>query len=132
MRAAFLFGGRSLVRWFCVHNENGGIDVEIHQHDQLMAVMEEEFRGQAAEVQFTQWDGDGEDEEVTQFRGELIDVRLADNEFGEKDLQLTFAVDGDQVVDILMEIPADEEDLAAFADGRLSIYGTEAEIVLKR
>jgi hypothetical protein len=106
--------------------------MEIHQHDQLMAVMEKEFRGQAAEIQFTQWDSDGEDEEVTQFRGELIDVRLSDNEFGEKDLQLSFAVDGDQVVDILMEIPADEEDLAAFADGCLSIFGTEAEIVLKR
>ncbi|CAJ1003162.1 MULTISPECIES: hypothetical protein [Bacillales] len=106
--------------------------MDIHQHAQLIAVLEKDFRGQAAEIQFTQWDSDGEDEEVTQFRGELSDVRLSDNEFGEKDLQMSFAIDGDQVVDILMEIPADEEDLAAFVDGRLSIFGTEAEIVLKR
>jgi hypothetical protein len=104
--------------------------MDIHKHDQLLSLLAERFRGQQVEVLFTQWDGEGEDEEVTQFRGQLSELELKDNEFGEKDLQLAFEVDGDQVVEVLMEIPQDEEDLAAWIDGRLHIYGTEAEIVL--
>jgi hypothetical protein len=104
--------------------------MDIHTHDQLLSLLAEHFRDQQVEVHFTQWDGDGEDEEVTQFYGRLTEIEWKDNEFGEKDLKLAFDVDGDQVVEVLMEIPQEEEDLAAWIDGRLHIYGTEAEIVL--
>jgi SpoVK/Ycf46/Vps4 family AAA+-type ATPase len=104
--------------------------MDIHKHEQLLSLLAEQYRDQQVEVHFTHWDGDGEDEEVTQFQGRLIEMELQDNEFGEKDLQLVFHLDGDQVVEVLMEIPQEEEDLAAWMDGRLHIYGTDSEIVL--
>jgi hypothetical protein len=106
--------------------------MDIHNHDQLMALLDSEFRGLEADITFTQWDGDSEDEEVTHFRGQLTSAELQDNEFGEKDLRLTFATDGEQELEVLMEIPAEEVDLGSMAEGRLHIFGTEAEIVLSR
>jgi|HigsolmetaAR205D_1030408.scaffolds.fasta_scaffold21067_2 hypothetical protein len=106
--------------------------MEIQQHQQLIRVLQEDFLDKPAGVHFTQWDTDDEDEEVTQFCGELKELRLTDNEFGEKDLLLLFSLEEGESVEILMEIPKEEEDLAAYADGRLSIFGTEAELVLER
>ncbi len=105
--------------------------MDIQTHDKLMTLLQSEFKGKAGTVTFTQWDGDSEDEEVTQFRGKLMDAELRDNEFGEKDLTLSFEVDEEQTVEVLMEIPAEEVDLASHAENRLHIYGTEAEIVLE-
>jgi hypothetical protein len=126
-------GGSSFIcgaRFGIMRRKKESEQMDIHTHDQLLSLLAEQFRDQQVEVHFTQWDGDGEDEEVTQFHGRLTQLDLRDNEFGEKDLQLAFHVDGDQVVEVLMEIPQEEEDLAALIDGRLHIYGTEAEIVL--
>jgi hypothetical protein len=105
--------------------------MDIQTHEQLVTLLESEYRGKEAAIIFTQWDTDSEDEEVTQFRGQLVSVKLCDNEFGEKDLTLSFEVDEEQVVEVLMEIPAEEADLGSLAEKRLHIYGTEAEIVLE-
>jgi hypothetical protein len=104
--------------------------VELHRHDQLLQALKETYTGVLIDIHFTQWDSDEEDEEVTLFRGSLTEVELTDNEFGEKDLRLTFATDSDEEVEILMEIPQEEEDLGALQDGELRIFGTEAELVL--
>jgi len=105
--------------------------MEIHLHDKLLELLDAHFRGKEASILFTQWDGDSEDEEVTQFRGQLASAVVADNEFGEKDLTLTFVTEGEEV-EILMEIPAEEVDLGSYQDDQLHIFGTEAEIVLSR
>lgn len=105
--------------------------MDIQTHAQLLRTIEEEFVGKEAQILFTQWDTDDEDEEETGFSAKLLSVALSDNEFGEKDLHLVFDQDGEQA-EILMELPKTEEDLADFENGRLSIYGTEAEIVLTK
>lgn len=104
--------------------------MDIQQHERLIRILTDEFHQKTASVSYTQWETEGDDEEVTQFRGQLGHIKLTDNEFGEKDLLLVFiAEDGDEV-EILMEIPGEEVDLATYEEGRLSIFGTEAEIVL--
>ncbi|MEJ8545318.1 hypothetical protein Q3F21_08455 [Brevibacillus borstelensis] len=109
-----------------------GIFMDIHKHDQLLSLMEEHFSKGQIDVQFTQWDGDSDDEEVTQLRGSLTSWKLSDNEFAEKDLLIVLESETEGQVEILMEIPADEENLGVFADERLSVYGTEAELILSR
>ncbi|MBO8163258.1 MAG: hypothetical protein H0Z34_05960 [Brevibacillus sp.] len=104
--------------------------MELHQHTQLLACLKEAYRDNTVVVTFTQWDGEEEDEQVTQFQGTLSDIVLSDNKFGTKDLQLTFAVDEEQVVEILMELPAEEEDLAFQDEKTLRVFGTEAELVI--
>lgn len=106
--------------------------LEIHKHDELLKTLEEHFAGQQLGVVFTQWDGDEEEEEVTELTGQLQEWRLSDNEFGEKDLYMRIEAQGEGDVEILMEIPAEEENLAQFGEGRLSIFGTEAELILTR
>lgn len=106
--------------------------MEIQKHEQLLQYLTNDFQNKPATILFTQWDTESEDEEVTQFHGALAELKLTDNEFGEKDLLLTFAVEDGESVEILMEIPGEEMDLAAYEEGRLSIFGTEAEIVLEK
>ena len=105
--------------------------MEIQQHQQLIRVLQEDFLDKLAAILFTQWDTEDGDEEVTQFRGMLTELRLSDNEFGEKDLLLCFSLEDGESVEILMEIPKEEVDLASYEEGRLSIFGTEAELVLE-
>ncbi|GAA4710581.1 hypothetical protein [Brevibacillus fulvus] len=104
--------------------------MEIHSHQQLLQLLREQFAAQA-EISFTQWDTEGEDEEETQFHGRLLEVTLTDNQFGEKDLWLQFETDGDKV-EILMELPAEETDLGSVEEEQLRIFGTEAELVLTK
>lgn len=107
--------------------------MDIQKHDQLLRLLTEQFENQPAQITFTQWDTDREDEEEeSQFKGKLTGFKLSDNEFEEKDLLLLFADEEAETVEILMEIPGEEVDLATFADGRLSIYGTESEVVLEK
>lgn len=106
--------------------------MEIQTHVQLLELLQQEFTEIQCEVIFTQWDNDSEDEEVTQFIGQLSGVRLTDNEFMEKDLLLSFQVEEAEVVEILMELPKEEVDLAAFENSRLQIFGTEAEVVIAK
>jgi hypothetical protein len=106
--------------------------MEIQQHEQLIRVLIDEYEKKSASISFTQWDTESEDEEVNQFRGQLVGIKLSDNEFEEKDLLILFSVENDETVEILMEIPGEEVDLATFEEGRLSIFGTEAEIVLEK
>lgn len=106
--------------------------MEIQQHERLIQRLAEEFQNQAASISFTQWDTESEDEEVTQFKGQLTEIKLSDNEFGEKDLLLLFVMEGEESLEILMEIPGEEVDLASYEEGRLSIFGNEAEIVLEK
>lgn len=105
--------------------------MEIHSHEELLKLLQEQFIEQEATVTFTQWDNDGEDEEETIFHGSLQSVRLDDNEFGEKDLLLIFQSNQDEV-EILMEMPKEEADLASAEQGSVRIFGTEAELVLQR
>ncbi|NGQ97115.1 hypothetical protein G3578_18405 [Brevibacillus sp. SYP-B805] len=105
--------------------------MDLNTHHELLDVLTREYLRQEASITFTQWDTESEDEEVTTFRAVLTEIRLTDNEFGEKDLFLLFEADGDEV-EILMEIPAEESDLGAFAEGRLQIFGLEAEAILER
>ncbi|CAM5793358.1 MULTISPECIES: hypothetical protein [Brevibacillus] len=106
--------------------------MDIHKHDQLLGLIEEHYAKGQIQAQFTQWDSDSEDEEVTQLQGTLASWKLTDNEFGEKDLLIVLESDTEGTVEILMEIPADEDNLAVFAEGRLSIFGTEAELILSK
>ncbi|MGG1660343.1 hypothetical protein [Brevibacillus sp. NRS-1366] len=107
--------------------------MEIQQHERLLSVLANDFEKQTASITFTQWDTDSEDEEeVTQFQGQLVGVKLSANEFDEKDLLLLFSAENDETVEILMEIPGEEVDLATYQEGRLRIFGTEAEIVLEK
>jgi len=105
------------------------MDIQIHQ--ELLKLLQEQYMKQEATITFTQWDNDGEDEEETTFHGTLQSVRLDDNEFGEKDLLLRFQSDQDEV-EILMELPKEEADLASVEQGSVRIFGTEAELVLQR
>lgn len=104
--------------------------MEIHRHVELLERLQHGFAGKPLSVTYTQWDGDGEDEEVSRFQAVLARVSLTDNEFGEKDLLLEFEA-GEDAWEILMEIPAEETDLALEEGGRLRIFGTEAEVVLE-
>jgi len=107
--------------------------MEIQQHERLLSVLTNDFEKHTASITFTQWDTDSEDEEeVTQFQAQLVGVKLSTNEFEEKDLLLLFAAENDETVEILMEIPGEEVDLATYDEGRLRIFGTEAEIVLEK
>ncbi|RNB58398.1 hypothetical protein EDM57_06615 [Brevibacillus gelatini] len=107
--------------------------MDIQQHEQLLRLLVDEFAKQPLSVTFTQWDTESEDdEEVTQFQGQLAEVKLTDNEFAEKDLWLLFVAEDEESVEILMEIPGEEVDLASYADGKLNIFGTEAEIILEK
>lgn len=106
--------------------------MDIQQHAQLEEQLNQ-FTGTALKVTFTQWDADSEDEEeVSEFGATLKEFRISANEFEEKDLLLVFDQEGDDV-EILMEIPAEEVDLANLVDGnQLRIFGTEAEVVLSK
>ncbi|MDR7317676.1 hypothetical protein [Brevibacillus nitrificans] len=107
--------------------------MDIQQHERLLRLLTDEFENQMATITFTQWDTDSEDEEEeTQFTGKLVGYKLTDNEFEEKDLLLLFADEEAESVEILMEIPGEEVDLATFENGRLAIFGTEAEVVLEK
>ncbi|GED66355.1 hypothetical protein BRE01_00570 [Brevibacillus reuszeri] len=107
--------------------------MEIQQHARLLSILTGDFEKQQATITFTQWDTDSEDdEEVAEFRGQLVGVKLTENEFDEKDLLLLFADEENETVEILMEIPGEEVDLATYNEGRLQIFGTEAEIVLAK
>lgn len=105
--------------------------MEIHTHAALLEVLRLEYQDKDAEITFTEWDGDSEDEEVSAFRGRLVDIQLKDNEFDEKDLFLLIEADGEEL-ELLMEIPAEEADLGSFAEGCLQIFGTESEVSFKR
>ncbi|MDF2684122.1 MAG: hypothetical protein K0R47_5312 [Brevibacillus sp.] len=107
--------------------------MDIQQHERLLRLLTDEFENQVTTITFTQWDTDREDEEEeTQFKGKLTGFKLTDNEFDEKDLLLLFADEEAETVEILMEIPGEEVDLATYEEGRLSIFGTEAEVVLEK
>jgi hypothetical protein len=101
--------------------------MEIHQHNQLISQLQQYFQGKGMHISYTQWDVDQEDEEVTEFDATLETVTLTDNEFEEKDLLLVFLA-GDEEIEILMEIPKEESNLADFEDNTLRIFGLEAEI----
>ncbi|MFS0554293.1 hypothetical protein [Brevibacillus sp. 179-C9.3 HS] len=106
--------------------------MDIQQHEQLIQLLAE-YKNQKASVTFTQWDTDSEEEEeVTQFQAELLEIKLTDNEFEEKDLLLVFTTEEGEEMEILMEIPGDEVDLASIEEDSLRIFGTEAEIVLQK
>lgn len=107
--------------------------MDIQQHARLLSLLQDEFENRLATVTFTQWETDQEDEEEeTRFTGKLVGFELTDNEFAEKDLLLKFTDEEDESLEILMEIPGEEVDLATFAEGRLAIFGTEAEVVLEK
>lgn len=105
--------------------------MDIHTHAELVEILERDFQDNPAEITFTEWDGDSEDETVATFHGTLLSVQLSDNEFGEKDLLLTILAD-DEELELLMEIPAEETDLGSYEAGRLHIFGTEAEVIFRR
>ncbi len=105
--------------------------MEIHTHTELLDILRREYQDQDSEITYTEWDGDSEDEQVSTFRGKLVDIQLKDNEFDEKDLLLLIQSDGEEL-ELLMEIPAEETDLGSFAEGRLQIFGTESEVIFKR
>lgn len=106
--------------------------MEIQTHEQLVRILESEFVGVQAQLLFTQWDTDGEDEEESRFAARLLKVEVTDNEFEEKDLLLALENEAGEELELLMELPSVEEDLGSYAEGRLSIFGTEAELVLTK
>ncbi|USG63791.1 hypothetical protein NDK47_16620 [Brevibacillus ruminantium] len=106
--------------------------MDIHKHDELLTTLQKQFAEGQIAVQFTQWDGEGDDEEVTEFRGTLVEWKLSDNDFGEKDLFILFRLKSEDDIELLMEIPAEEENLAEWNEGRLTIFGTEAELILTK
>ncbi|MDN9009795.1 hypothetical protein [Brevibacillus laterosporus] len=106
--------------------------MDIHNHAALMEILEKAYVNHQVQITYTDWEGDEqEDEVVTTFRGTLLEVSLVDNEFEEKDLALRFLEDGDEV-ELLMEIPADEQDLGVSEEQLVRIFGTEAELVLAK
>ncbi|QDX93340.1 hypothetical protein EEL32_09350 [Brevibacillus laterosporus] len=106
--------------------------MEIQNHAALLEILEKTYVNQPVEITYTDWEGDEqEDEEVTTFRGTLLEVKLEDNEFEEKDLTLRFQEDEGEV-EILMEIPANEQDLGVIEEHLVRIFGTEAELVLAK
>ncbi|MFF0830370.1 hypothetical protein ACFYU8_26325 [Brevibacillus sp. NPDC003359] len=106
--------------------------MDIQQHEQLIQQLAE-YKNQKVSVTFTQWDTESEEEEeVTQFQAQLLEIKLTDNEFEEKDLMLVFTAEDGEEMEILMEIPGDEVDLASYEEDHLRIFGTEAEIVLQK
>ncbi|QOT00882.1 hypothetical protein JNUCC42_09550 [Brevibacterium sp. JNUCC-42] len=106
--------------------------MEIQNHAALLEILEKTYVNQLVDITYTDWEGDEqEDEEVTTFRGTLLEVKLEDNEFEEKDLTLRFQEDEGEV-DILMEIPANEQDLGVIEEHLVRIFGTEAELVLAK
>ncbi|WP_126427697.1 hypothetical protein [Brevibacillus marinus] len=104
--------------------------MELHRHDELVARLREAYLQRPLQVTFTQWEADEEDEQVSRFRATLVDVSLDDNEFGTKDLLLTFQAEAEEVVEILMELPREEVDLAYQDEDCLRLFGTEAELIL--
>lgn len=108
--------------------------MEIHRRNDLLAALRESYLDRPLEVTFTQWEGEeeDEDEQVSQFRASLLDVALDKNEFGTYDLLLTFQPAGEEAVEILMELPREEENLAYQDEAGLRLFGTEAELILAR
>lgn len=105
--------------------------MDIQTHQQLLGALQQYTTNQVS-VTYTQWDSEfADEEEVIDFQATLQEFRITDNEFGEKDLFLVF-VNGDEETEILMEIPAVEEDLAVLEDEQLRLFGTEAELILKK
>lgn len=106
--------------------------MDIQTHAELVRILETEFVGAKAQLLFTQWDTDDEDEEESSFTARLLKVTLSDNEFDEIDLLLSLEDEAGEELDLLMELPKAEEDLGSFEEGSLSIFGTEAELVLTK
>ncbi|MGC5325091.1 hypothetical protein [Brevibacillus sp. SYSU BS000544] len=103
--------------------------MELHTHKEIENTLQQ-FINQALSVTYTQWDSEeADEEEVIDFNGTLKEVRITDNEFEEKDLFLLFTGD-DGEIELLMEVPASEEDLGVLEGNQLRIFGTEAEIIL--
>ena len=105
--------------------------MDIQSHKQLLDELQQKFTQKELDVTYTQWEGDTDDEEVTQFRGTLHSVELTENEFEEMDLLFVFQTDEEEI-EVLMEIPKEESDLATTDEKHLRIFGTEAEIELTR
>ncbi|WP_232699267.1 hypothetical protein [Brevibacillus daliensis] len=106
--------------------------MEIQNHAELLALLESDFINKPLTVTYTDWEGgDLEDEQVTTFQGTIVEVSISDNEFEEKDLSLRFQTDEGEV-EILMEIPAEESDLANQDEDSFRIFGTEAELILAK
>ncbi|WP_019119798.1 hypothetical protein [Brevibacillus massiliensis] len=105
--------------------------MEIQTHQQLLHTLQEQFTDRPAQITFTQWEGEEEDETVTEFQAVLKQVSLTEGDFAGKDLFLLFEAEGEQVLELLMEIPAEEEDLGVLDGGQLRIFGTEAELVIE-
>lgn len=105
--------------------------MDIQSHKQLLDTLQQ-YSAQPLSIIYTQWDSESADEEeVIDFEANLQQFRLTDNEFGEKDLFLVF-INGDEETELLMEIPAAEEDLGVVEEGQLRLFGTEAELILKK
>lgn len=105
--------------------------MELHKHKEIENTLQQ-FINQVLSVTYTQWDSEeADEEEVIDFNGTLKEVRITDNEFEEKDLFLLFTGD-DGEIELLMEVPAAEEDLGVLEGNQLRIFGTEAEIILTK
>lgn len=105
--------------------------MEIQTHKEMLNTLQQ-FVDQKLSVTYTQWDSEESDEEeVIDFEGTLKEVKVTDNEFEEKDLFLLFVGDEGEI-ELLMEVPAAEEDLGVMEGNQLRIFGTEDEIILKK
>ncbi len=105
--------------------------MDIHSYKDLLKTLDQ-FLRQPLTVTFTQWDSDyADEEEVIDFTAALKEFKLTDNEFGEKDLLLMFQAEEEEM-EILMEVPAVEEDLGVWEENELRIFGTESELIVKK
>lgn len=105
--------------------------MDIHTHQELLDIVTSEYLHKECNFSYTEWDGDAEDEQVSEFRGTLTEVLLTDNEFDEKDLFLRIRSEEEEW-ELLLEVPAEEADLATFVNHALQIFGTESEVTLSR
>ncbi|HJV45296.1 MAG TPA: hypothetical protein VJ824_06180 [Bacillota bacterium] len=110
--------------------------MEITKPNLIPELLREQFKDQKIKVTFTQWESDDleDDETVTQFVGTLLETAIHDNQFSGLDGAFHFSVEGEEdVIEILMDFPPDDEDVIATLDQEMiHIYGNESELLIQK
>lgn len=101
---------------------------------ELPAILQEKCRDKLLEASFTQWEDDDSDadETITTFKGYLLECMIAENAFHGLDGCFYFQSEqSDEITEILMDFPADGEDVIASLDGdKITLYGNESTLAI--
>lgn len=99
-------------------------------------LLRELCNGHLLQIAFTQWEDDDldADEDVSTFEGYLAECSVSKNAFTGLDAAFHFQYpDSDEIIEILMDFPEDEEDVvASLVDGTVHLFGNESSMTISK